>query len=163
MTSKDLDRIDRKILRSLQADGRISNVELARRVGLSPTPCLERVRRLERDGYILGYGARLLDGKLEAGMLVFVQVTLERTTPDVFDRFAAAVQRLEEVAECHMVAGGYDYLLKVRVRDMAAFRRFLGDGLTALDSVRETHTYVVMEAVKDGREIPVPEMQDSAH
>jgi Lrp/AsnC family leucine-responsive transcriptional regulator len=163
VTSKDLDRIDRKILRSLQADGRISNVELARRVGLSPTPCLERVRRLEREGYILGYGARLDAAKLEAGMLVFVQVTLERTTPDVFDRFAAAVQRLEEVAECHMVAGGYDYLLKVRVKDMAAFRRFLGEGLTALDSVRETHTYVVMEAVKDGREIAVPEAQGAAH
>lgn len=157
MSSKSLDRIDRKILRFLQADGRLSNVELARQVGLSPTPCLERVRRLERDGYIRGYAAQLDAEKLEAGMLVFVQVTLERTTPDIFDRFAEAVQRLEEVAECHMVAGGYDYLLKVRVKDMAAFRRFLGEGLTALDSVRETHTYVVMEAVKDGREIPVPE------
>lgn len=163
MVSKDLDRIDRRILRILQGDGRLSNVELARQVGLSPTPCLERVRRLERDGYILGYGARLDAGKLEAGMLVFVQVTLERTTPDVFDRFAEAVQRLEEVAECHMVAGGYDYLLKVRVKDMAAFRRFLGEGLTSLESVRETHTYVVMEAVKDGREIPVPQEQSPSH
>lgn len=157
MSPKPLDRIDRKILSSLQAEGRLSNVELARQVGLSPTPCLERVRRLERDGYIRGYGARLDAEKLDAGMLVFVQVTLERTTPDIFDRFAEAVQRLEEVAECHMVAGGFDYLLKVRVKDMAAYRRFLGEGLTALASVRETHTYVVMEAVKDGREIPVPQ------
>ena len=150
-----MDKIDRKILSILQREGRISNVELARRINLSATPCLERVRRLERDGYITGYAARLDAEKLGAGTLVFVQITLDRTTDDVFARFREAVARLPEVQECHMVAGGFDYLLKVRVEDMAAYRKFLGESLASLTGLRETHSYVVMEAVKESEVVPV--------
>ena len=119
---KDLDRIDRNILNELQKDGRISNVELSKRVGLSPTPCLERVRRLERQGFILGYTAQLNPHYLDASLLVFVEITLNRGAPDVFEQFNAAVQKLEETQECHLVSGDFDYLLKTRVPDMSAYR-----------------------------------------
>lgn len=150
----DLDRIDRKILETLQADGRIANVELAERIGLSPTSVGERVKRLQREGFIEGYGARLDPQRLGLGLLVFVEVLLDKTTPDVFDRFAAAVRRAPEVLECHMVAGGFDYLVKTRVSDMTAYRRFLGETLLGLPGVRETRTYAVMEEVK--RDAPLP-------
>lgn len=123
---KDLDRIDRNILNELQKDGRISNVELSKRVGLSPTPCLERVRRLERQGYIEGYAAILNPHYLDASLLVFVEITLNRGAPDVFEQFNKAVQVLEEIQECHLVSGDFDYLLKTRVSDMSAYRRLLG-------------------------------------
>lgn len=152
---RGLDRIDRRILKELQADGRLSNVALARRVNLSPTPCLERVRRLERAGYILGYAARLDPTKLDAGLTVFVQITLDRTTTDVFDQFREAATQVAGIAECHMVAGGFDYLVKVRAKDMDAFRRFLGDTINNLPGVLSTSTYVVMEAIKEGAEIAV--------
>lgn len=139
----------------LQQHGRISNVDLARQVNLSPTPCLERVRRLERDGYILGYSARLNPDKVGAALLLFVQVTLDRTTPDVFERFRDEVQRIPEVLECYMVAGGFDYLLKIRIADMAAYRGVLGEMLTTLPGVLQTHTYVVMENVKDSPLLPL--------
>jgi Lrp/AsnC family leucine-responsive transcriptional regulator len=150
----DLDRIDRRILETLQADGRIANVELAERIGLSPTSVGERVKRLQREGFIEGYGARLDPQRLGLGLLVFVEVLLDKTTPDVFDRFAAAVRRAPEVLECHMVAGGFDYLVKTRVSDMTAYRRFLGETLLGLPGVRETRTYAVMEEVK--RDAPLP-------
>lgn len=145
---KSLDRIDRRILQVLQSDGRISNQALAQAVHLSPTAVLERVRRLTRDGYILGYEARLNPQRLGAGMLVFIEVLLERTTPEIFDAFRAAVQVRPEILECHLVAGGFDYLLKVRVADMAAYRDFIGKVIWSLPGVRETHTYAVMEEVK---------------
>ncbi len=151
-----LDRIDRRLLALLQADGRLSVAELARRVHLSPTPCFERVRRLEREGYIRGYAADLDPGKLGAGLIAFVEVQLDRTTPDVFNRFRDGVIGLTPVQECHMVAGGFDYLLKVRTADMAAYRRFLED-LAALAGVEQTHTYVVMEEVKSSRAVPIDE------
>lgn len=144
-----LDRIDLRILDALQLDGRISNLKLAETVALSPTAVLARVQRLTREGYILGYEARLNPMKLGAGMLVFVEVMLDRTTPNVFDAFKAAVQVRPEVLECHMVAGGFDYLLKTRAADMNAYRRFAGDVLWQLPGVRETRTYAVMEEVKD--------------
>jgi Lrp/AsnC family leucine-responsive transcriptional regulator len=150
----DIDRLDRKILGILQADGRIANVELAERIGLSPTSVGERLKRLQRDGYVEGYGARLNPHLLGLGLLVFVEVLLDKTTPDVFERFAKAVRLAPEVLECHMVAGGFDYLVKARVADMAAYRRFLGDVLLALPGVRETRTYAVMEEVK--RDAPLP-------
>ena len=153
---KTLDRIDRSILRQLQADGRQSNVDLAKAVGLSPTPCLERVRRLEREGYITGYRALLNPGKLDAGLVVYVQVTLDRTTDDVFELFRQTVVAYPEVVECAMVAGGFDYLMKIRVADMAAYRRFLGTSLTSLSGVSQTHSYVVMEEVKPDGRITVP-------
>lgn len=152
--SDTLDRLDRRILWLLQAEGRLSVAELARRVHLSATPCLERMRRLERDGYIRGYTAELDPGKLGAGLIAFVEILLDRTTPDVFNRFRDAILRLEPVQECHMVAGGFDYLLKVRVRDMAAYRVFL-EQLAAIPGVQQTHTYVVMEEVKSTRAIAI--------
>lgn len=150
-----LDRTDRQILRALQADGRISNVALAERVHLSPAACLERVRSLMEGGYIRGIHAVLDPASVEAGMLVFVQVVLDRTTPDVFEAFKAAVQARAEILECHMIAGGFDYLLKARVRDMRAYREFTASAVWALPGVRETHTYVVMEEVKETTELPV--------
>lgn len=153
--SRPLDAMDRHILHILQQDGRISNLALARMVGLTPTPCQERVRRLERDGYIVGYAARLSPEKLGMGLTVFVQVTLDRTTPDIFDRFAEAVRNIPQLAECHMVAGGFDYLLKLRVSDMAEFRHILGEQLTAIGGVAQTHTYVVMEEIQAERGLPV--------
>lgn len=152
----EIDRIDRKILRELQDDGRIANVDLARKVGLSATACLERVKRLTREGYILGYGARLNPELLDAGLLVFVEVVLDRTTPDVFEHFKHAVLDRPEVQECHMVAGGFDYLIKARVRDMKAYRELLGGTLLSLPGVRETHTYAVMEEVKHQGAIHIP-------
>ena len=147
-TEPDLDRIDRKILSILQEDGRSANLKLAEAVALSPTAVLARVQRLTRDGFILGYEARLNPLKLGAGMLVFVEVLLDRTTPNVFDPFKAAVQVHPEIMECHMVAGGFDYLLKTRSADMNAYRVFAGNVLWQLPGVRETRTYAVMEEVK---------------
>lgn len=149
------DKVDRRLLAELQQDGRISIVDLADRVGLSPTATTERVRRLTRDGYILGYSARLNPEKLERGLLVFIEVKLDRTTPDIFERFAQAVVRAPEVLECHMVAGGFDYLVKIRVADMTAYRQFLGGVLLSLPGVRETHTYAVMEEIKNTAALPL--------
>ncbi len=154
---KDIDRIDRAILRTLQTEGRIANVELARRINLSPTPCLERVRRLEKSGYIQSYAARLDPMKLELGTTVFVQATLDRTTTDVFDRFSEAVRRTPNIVECHMIAGGFDYLLKVRVSDMNAFRIFLGEVINNLPGLASTSTYVAMESVTEGDALPIAE------
>jgi Lrp/AsnC family leucine-responsive transcriptional regulator len=148
-----LDRLDLKILKLLQQDGRIANLKLAEAVGLSPTAVLARVQRLTRDGYILGYEARLNPLKLGAGMTVFVEVLLDRTTPNVFDAFKAAVQVYPEIMECHMVAGGFDYLLKTRMADMAAYRQFAGTALWQLPGVRETRTYAVMEEVKNTHQL----------
>ncbi|MFO7308581.1 MAG: Lrp/AsnC ligand binding domain-containing protein [Pseudomonadota bacterium] len=150
-----LDRTDKRILTVLQADGRISTVDLAERIGLSPTATSERLKRLTREGYITGYGARLDPRKLGLELLVFVEVSLDKTTPDIFERFAEAVRRAPEVLECHMVAGGFDYLVKTRVADMAAYRRFLGDVLLSLPGVTETRTYAVMEEVKSDGALPV--------
>ena len=151
----DLDKIDLKILDVLQRDGRIANLKLAEAVALSPTAVLARVQRLTRDGYILGYEARLNPLKLGAGMLVFVEVLLDRTTPNVFEAFNAAVQVRGEIMECHMVAGGFDYLLKTRMADMQAYRDFAGTVLWQLPGVRETRTYAVMEEVKSTTRLPL--------
>ena len=149
MTDIPLDRIDLKILSHLQQDGRMSNLKLADSVSLSATAVLARVNRLTKEGYILGYEARLNPLKLGAGMMVFVELLLDRTTPNVFEAFKAAVQVRPEIMECHMVAGGFDYLLKTRMADMAAYRDFAGNVLWQLPGVRETRTYAVMEEVKN--------------
>jgi Lrp/AsnC family leucine-responsive transcriptional regulator len=154
-SSPDLDRIDLKILRCLQEDGRISNLKLAENVTLSPTAVLARVQRLTKEGYILGYEARLNPLKLGAGMMVFVEVLLDKTTPNVFEAFKAAVQVRAEIMECHMVAGGFDYLLKTRMADMGAYRAFAGTVLWQLPGVRETRTYAVMEEVKCTTHLPL--------
>ncbi len=146
--SPALDRIDLRILAGLQADGRVSNLKLAESVALSPTAVLARVQRLTKEGYILGYEARLNPLKLGRGMTVFVEVLLDKTTPNIFDAFKAAVQVCDDIMECHMVAGGFDYLLKTRMADMKAYREFAGSVLWQLPGVRETRTYAVMEEVK---------------
>jgi Lrp/AsnC family leucine-responsive transcriptional regulator len=153
--TRDIDKIDRRILRVLQADGRISNLKLAEEVHLSPTAVLERVKRLTREGYILGYEARLNPVKLGQGLLVFVEILLDRTVHDVMDSFKAAVQVRPEILEAHLVAGGFDYLLKTRVADMAAYREFIGSVIWTLPGVRETRTYAVMEEVKSTSLLPV--------
>ena len=152
-THTEIDRIDLRILKVLQQDGRISNLKLAEQVLLSPAAVLARVQRLTREGYILGYEARLNPLKLGAGMLVFVEVLLDRTTPNVFEQFKAAVQVHPEIMECHMVAGGFDYLLKTRSADMNAYRAFAGKVLWQLPGVRETRTYAVMEEVKNSTQL----------
>ncbi|GIU25221.1 MULTISPECIES: leucine-responsive transcriptional regulator Lrp [unclassified Shewanella] len=152
---KDLDRIDRNILNELQIDGRISNVELSKRVGLSPTPCLERVKRLEKQGYIKGYTALVNPHYLGASLLVFVEITLNRDTAEVFDKFNKAVQLLDDIQECHLVSGDFDYLLKTRVSDMSAYRRLLGETLLKLPAVSDTRTYVVMEEVKQTNRVAI--------
>ena len=151
---RELDRVDRQLLALLQSDGRLTVAELARTVNLTLTPCIERVRRLEREGFIEGYFAKLGARRLGQNMLAFTEVTLDHTTPDVFQRFNAAIMPVDEIIECHMVAGGFDYLVKARVADMSAYRRFLGESLLALPGVRETRTYAVMEEVK--RDAPLP-------
>jgi Lrp/AsnC family leucine-responsive transcriptional regulator len=150
-----VDSTDRKMLALLQREGRISTVELAERLRLSPTATGERLKRLTRDGVIQGYRAQLDPVRLGLGLLVFVEISLDKTSADIFDRFAQAVRRAPEVLECHMVAGGFDYLLKARIPDMPAYRRFLGDVLLALPGVTETRTYAVMEEVKQDAPLPV--------
>ena len=150
-----LDAIDRQILEELQEDGRITNVELARRVGISAPPCLRRMRALEQAGFIKGYRAILDPSKLGQTMTLFVEVKLDRTTRDAFARFARAVAALPEILECHMVAGGFDYLIKVRVASMDTYREVLTQFLVELPGVRETHTYAVMEEVKHTTRLPI--------
>ncbi len=150
-----LDRVDRRILALLQGDGRMSNLALAQAVHLSPTAVLERVRRLVREQFILGYEARLNPQKLGASLLVCIEVLLDRGSPDVFERFKGAARERPEILECYMVAGDFDYLLKTRVSDMDAYREFLNKVLLALPGVRETRTYVVMEEVKNTHALQV--------
>jgi Lrp/AsnC family transcriptional regulator, leucine-responsive regulatory protein len=145
---KTLDRIDRKILQLLQRDGRLSNVDLAKAVGLSPTPCLERVRTLEREGFITAYVALADPAKLRANTVAFIQVLLSNTSTTNLKEFNREMQRLTEVESCHMVAGGFDYLLKIRCADMQHYQRFLGEELAQIPLVAQTHTYVVIEEVK---------------
>lgn len=151
----DIDKIDRRILSILQTDGRATAVDIADRIGLSPTTAGERLKRLQKDGYIEGFGARLAPQKLGFGLLVFVEVLLDKTTPDVFDLFAAAARKSPDILECHMVAGGFDYLLKTRVSDMSAYRRFLGDVILSMPGVKETRTYAVMEEIKNDGPLPL--------
>ena len=154
---RDLDRTDRSILRILQQEGRISFTELGERVNLSTTPCTERVRRLERDGVILGYHARLNPQLLRAGLLVFVELSLDYKSGDTFEEFRRAVLKLPQVLECHLVSGEFDYLIKARISEMASYRKLLGDILLKLPHVRESKSYIVMEEVKETLELPVPD------
>lgn len=150
-----MDEMDRKLLRALQEDGRITNQALAQQCGISPAACFDRVKRLRSGGIIIGYTALLDPAKLDVALMIFVEVLLDRTTDDAFAAFAAHVARLPQVLECHMVAGGFDYLLKVRVADMAAYRAFLGDTLVAMPGIRETRTYAVLEEVKATTRLPI--------
>lgn len=152
-----LDRIDRNILRALQINGRISNVELSRQVGLSATPCLERVKRLEKTGVIKSYSALLDPQYLDASLLVYIELTLKRSSGDVFERFNEAAKQLDSILECHLVSGDFDYLLKTRVADMSAYRKVLSETLMALPDIKSSKTYVVMEEVKCLSSINVPD------
>ena len=150
-----LSMMDKKILRQLQQKGRITYAELANRVGLSTSPCLERVKRMEREGVISGYTALLNPRYLNAGLVVFVQIRLARTAQDIFEDFKSAAAALEEVQECYLVSGNFDYLIKARVEDMDAYRKFLGETLLTLPGVLESTSYVVMELVKETMNVPI--------
>lgn len=154
--SSPLNRIDRHILRILQQEGRITYAELARQIGLTTTPCIERVKRLEREGYIRGYTALVDSELLDVGLIVFVQIRLTRTSPETFENFKRAVIKLPEVQECYLVSGNFDYLLKARVADMSAYREFLGETLLTVPGVRESTSIAVMEAVKETLAISIP-------
>jgi Lrp/AsnC family leucine-responsive transcriptional regulator len=148
-THKGLDRIDLKILALLQSEGRLSMTELAERVGLSVTPCTERVRRLEREQYILGYAARLNPAKLGQSLLVYVELKLSAKSGAIFDQFRREVGKLPNVLECHLVSGDFDYLLKARIPEVSDYRRLLGDRLLALPGAVESRSYIVMEEIKE--------------
>lgn len=154
--ARTLDRLDRKILGALQEDGRISFTDLGNRVGLSTSPCLERVRRLERDGFIRGYRAVLDPQLLGVELLIYVEISLDYTSPDIFEQFKAAAVELPQVQECHLVSGDFDYLIKIRIADMAAYRELLGEILHGLPGVRDTKSYVVMEEVKETLALDIP-------
>ncbi|MDN6298481.1 MAG: Lrp/AsnC ligand binding domain-containing protein [Halomonas sp.] len=158
--NKTLDRIDLKILRCLQENARISYVDLAAEVGLSTTPCLERVKRLERAEVIRGYQAVLDPRALRADLLVFVEISLETQTPAVFDEFRRAVGELPQIQECHLVSGQFDYILKCRIPEMSAYRQLLGDVVLTLPGVKESKSYVVMEEVKENFSLHIPELDE---
>ena len=147
--SDQLDRLDRSILAALSSDGRLSMAALGEKVGLSKTPVQARVRRLERDGYIRGYQAIVDREKMGEGHVAFVQVKLSDTRSEALDAFNRAARAIPEIEQCHMIAASFDYLLKVRTRDIAAYRRVLGERISALPHVAQTSTYVAMETVKD--------------
>lgn len=148
------DRIDLKLMRLLQADGRLPNADLARRAGISPATCHRRVQRLFETGLVRGVRAEIAPERVERGTLVMVGVVLDRSTPESFEAFESAVRRLPFVLDCHLVAGDFDYFLKIRVRDMAAFNRLHGHELLALPGVRQTRTFFVMKEVVDGAPLP---------
>lgn len=155
--SKDriLDRIDRNILSHLQQNARLSYVELAEKVGLSTSPCLERVKRLENGEWIKGYHATLSPQKLQASLLVFVEISLNYSSGSVFDEFRKAVRQWPQIQECHLVSGDFDYLMKIRIADMAAYRELLGEIIQELPGVRDSRTLVAMETVKESSEISI--------
>lgn len=156
-SSRELDKIDRQILRILQREGRISYVDLGERVGLSTTPCMERVKRLEREKFIISYGARLNPQKLQANLLVFVEISLTSKSASIFEDFRRVAIKLPHVMECHLVSGDFDYLVKARISEMASYRKLLGDILLKLPGVRESKSYIVMEELKETLELPVPD------
>lgn len=150
-----MDDFDRKLLHEIQRDGRAPVVELAERIGLSKTPCQKRLRRLEREGVIRGYRAEIAPEKIDCGYLVFVQVKLDSTTTDKLERFNTTVKAIPEIMSCHMLSGGYDYLLKVRTRNMTTYRALLGDVIAQLPGVAQTSTFPVMEEVKDSSALSI--------
>ncbi len=149
-SSEPPDRIDMKILRLLQRNGRLSNAELAQLVSVSPATCHRRTQRLFEDGYISEVRAIVAPRRVERGTLVMVGVVLDRSTPESFAAFEQAIAKLGFVLDCHLVAGDFDYFLKIRVRDMEDFNRLHGSRLIALPGVRQTRTFFVMKEVIDG-------------
>ena len=145
----ELDRIDSKILDLLQRQGRISMTELAERIGLSASPCAERVKRMEREGVISGYHAHVSPEALGKTLLVFVEIKLSAKSGDVFDKVRKELLHMPEVLECHLVSGSFDYLVKARLSGMSEYRHLLGDILKKLPVAAESHSYVVMEEIKE--------------
>jgi Lrp/AsnC family leucine-responsive transcriptional regulator len=150
-----LDQMDLRLLRILQVDGRITNLKLSETVGLSSASTHERVRRLVRDGFIVGFNARLNAGLLHAGLLVFAEVRLADMSNACHEAFKAAVRLRPEILECHEVAGGFDYLLKTRVAHLDAYRDLVAAVAWNLPGVRDVRTYAVMEELKNTNAIPV--------
>lgn len=144
-----LDRIDLRMLRLLQANGRLSNAELAQKVAVSPATCHRRTQRLFEEGYIAHVRAQIAPAKVNRGALAMVGVVLDRSTPESFAAFEKAAAKLKFILDCHLVAGDFDYFLKIRVGDMADFRRIHGEQLIALPGVRQTRTFFVMKEVVD--------------
>jgi Lrp/AsnC family leucine-responsive transcriptional regulator len=148
-TDTGLDRVDRRILRLLQEDGRLTNADLAKQVNVSPATCHRRTQRLFDKGFVTGVRAQVAPDLVARGTLVVVGVVLDRSTPESFDSFEAAAAKLPFILDCHLVAGDFDYFLKIRVRDIAGFNRLHGDQLIALPGVRQTRTFFVMKEVID--------------
>ncbi len=144
-----IDRVDLKIISALSKEARLSMAELATQVGLSKTPVAARVKRLEADGYIRGYSAIIDHERMGKGHIAFVQVKLSDTRSAALDAFNRAIMEVREIEQCHMIASSFDYLLKVRTRDIASYRRVLGERISALPHVAQTSTFVAMETVKD--------------
>jgi len=153
---ENLDFIDLQLLTTLQNEGRIPVVELAKKVNLSATPCTLRMRRLEQEGVIVGYHARINPVALNQALMVFVTVSLKATDEASLKAFNAAVKPVRQILECHMLGGGFDYLLKIRVRDMPEYREILGSIIGALPMIESTHSYFVMEQVKESPLLPIP-------
>lgn len=153
-TTSPLDRIDLGILRALQANGRLSNAELAEQVHVSAATCHRRTQRLFDEGYITGVRAQVAPAAVGLGAVVMVGVVLDRSTPESFAAFESAVSRMKQVLDCSLVAGDFDYLLKIRVRDMSDFNRLHGTLLISLPGVRQIRTFFVMKEVKDGAPLP---------
>jgi len=147
-SNRILDRIDLHMLSILQGDGRIVMKDLAEQVGLSLTPCIERVKRMERDGVIQGYHARINPLSVGMQVLVFVEITLNNKSEAAFERFRRAILSLPEVMECHLVSGDFDYLIKARIPEMLEYRRLLGEILHVADG-GQSKSYVVMEELKE--------------
>ncbi|MCR4268317.1 Lrp/AsnC family transcriptional regulator [Nitratireductor sp. ZSWI3] len=150
---EELDRTDLRILRHLQRDGRLSNADLAKRAGVSAATCHRRTERLLRTGCIRGVHAAIAPDRVGRAALVMVGVVLDRSTPESFAAFESAVKTLPFILDCHLVAGDFDYFLKIRVRDMADFNRLHGSQLIALPGVRQTRTFFVMKEVVDGAQL----------
>jgi Lrp/AsnC family leucine-responsive transcriptional regulator len=148
-SARGLDKLDRHILAILQEEARISMKDLGERVGLSITPCIERVKRMERDGYITGYHAKVDPRMLGARLLVFVEITLNQKSASAFEQFRREVLRIPEVQECHLVSGDFDYLIKARIHEMTEYRKLLGDMLLQLPGAAQSKSYVVMEEIKE--------------
>ena len=152
---RKLDSIDRRILAELQRNGRMPIVELANRVHLTKTPCAERVRRLEREGIIKGYRAELDPEALGTNFVIIVHVTLAQTSDNAFEIFNEAVKRIPEIQACYLLAGQFDYMLKVCTSDITHYRNVLGDQIGRLPGVQLTHSYVAMQLVKDDQGVPI--------
>ena len=154
---RNIDYIDRRILDELQTNGRLSIVELAKRVNLTKTPCSERVKKLEKTGVISGYHALLSPVEVDMNHLTIVQVNLAKTNNHTLDNFNEAVKQIPEVESCLLIAGSFDYILKVRTRDISHFRELLGEQIGRLPDIMQTHSFAVMETIKESTHIHMNE------